>query len=63
MSHTNEYDLNRRLAERFIEQAADYDDPQISSARLAAAQVHATLAVAAATMALAESHNEQPVIE
>ena len=59
MSYKHEYDRDRHSAELLARQASDYDDdPQISSSRIAAAQVHATLALAAATMAVAERHEE-----
>lgn len=52
MSYQHEYDPDRRSAEQLAEQAADYaaDNPAIGSALAAVAQVHATLALAAATM-------------
>lgn len=60
MTHRHEYDLDRRSAERLAEQAADYaaDNPEVGSALAAVAQVHATLALAAATMAVAERRDE-----
>ncbi|WP_047870449.1 hypothetical protein [Nocardiopsis sp. RV163] len=56
MSYEHEYNLDRRSAEQLAEQAATYatDRPETGSALAAVAQVHATLALAAATMAAAE---------
>lgn len=54
--YTNEYSRSRNAADHLIEQAADYaaDNPAIGSALAAVAQAHATMALAAATMAAAE---------
>jgi len=52
VKHDNEYDLAHRSAETLALQAAEYamDQPETASALAAAAQVHATLALAAATL-------------
>ncbi|WP_117198524.1 MULTISPECIES: hypothetical protein [unclassified Nocardiopsis] len=56
MSHQHEYDLAHRAAGNLSLQAEGYaaDHPEVASTLAAAAQVHATLALAAATMAVAE---------
>lgn len=59
-AYANEYSRSRNAADLLTDQAADYavDNPAIGSALAAVAQAHATLALAAATMAAAERQGE-----
>ncbi|SHI60636.1 hypothetical protein SAMN05421803_101713 [Nocardiopsis flavescens] len=62
MSHRHEYDMAHRAAENLSLQAQGYaaDQPDVACALAAAAQVHATLALAAATMVAAEQNPKPP---
>ncbi|MGW5880220.1 hypothetical protein ACWFMI_27105 [Nocardiopsis terrae] len=59
--HHGEYRSARKMAERLAGHAADQVDthPERAAGLAATAQVHATLALAAATMAAAESSEDE----
>lgn len=59
MSHQSDYRADRQMAERLAEHATDQagSKPELAAVLASAAQVHATLALAAATRIASDQHD------